>query len=88
MSDKSLSWWDPYSNQPYRLSAGQKPRRNWPTIREYLTIALTAVGCSPALVWRFAMLKPQLADADAKDFVGLSVSPDPAHDEAVYQQPR
>ncbi len=85
MFEKSLPWWDPYSNQPYRLSAEQKPRTGWPLIREYLTILATAFGMAPAVLWRFWNLQLHPSALDARSFVGLSVTPDPNYDMQVQE---
>jgi hypothetical protein len=85
MREKSLPWWDPYSNQPYKLSAELKPRTGWPLIREYLTILATALGMAPAVLWRFWNLKAQPREVDARSFVGLSVTPDAKHDVQVQE---
>ncbi len=85
MSEKSLSWWDPYSNQPYKLPAAAKPRASWPQVREYLSILTTALGLSPSVLWRYFRLRAQPCNRDARAFVGLSVTPDANYDAAVEE---
>jgi hypothetical protein len=71
------SWWDPYSNQPYKLSGQSKPRLTAANLAEYCKIAATALAAAPALAARFARTRPLAAEAPASRFVGLGVSPDP-----------
>ena len=75
-------WWDPYSCQPRKLAAGDKPRVRVSNIVEYLKVAATAAAASPAVAARyFAPLRA--ARPAPADFVGLSVTPDDALDDAV-----
>ncbi|MDH3688849.1 MAG: hypothetical protein OEU36_05145 [Gammaproteobacteria bacterium] len=78
------SWWDYYSDQPHRVSGSQKPRSSADNLAEYLLIAGTALLASPALCWRYITLKPMSALPEVKDFVGLSIAPDPKYDDASY----
>ncbi len=83
MAERDLSWWDPYSDQPYKLAAGEKPRAGLANLREYMTIAATCLGLAPVVALRYASLKPGASDLDPRAFVGLSVSPDERYDAAV-----
>ncbi len=85
MTATDPSWWDSFSNQPYRIPAAEKPRGGWPNVREYLAIAATALARAPALAWRYQALEPRPSQRDAASFVGLSVTPDPAYDTAVEE---
>ncbi len=85
MSEKSPSWWDPYSNQPYKLSAEDKTRSGRPLIQEYLKILATALGMAPAVLWRYWGLRARSSRTEARSFVGLSVSPDTRYDAQVQE---
>lgn len=76
-------WWDPYSDQPYRLPAESKPRLSAANLREYLAIAGTLLAVSPRLAWHYATARAAPSSVPAERFVGLSVSPDPAYGDAV-----
>jgi hypothetical protein len=79
-------WWDPYSSQPYKLPASEKPRTGSGNLSEYARVAATALAASPAVAWRYATLRPWLNPLpSAVDFVGLSVTPDPRHDDAAVE---
>ncbi len=84
MTEPDLSWWDPYSDQPYKLPAAEKPRAGLANLREYMTIAATCLGLAPAVLARYLALKPRPAAIAADSFVGLSVTPDARFDGAVH----
>jgi hypothetical protein len=69
-------WWDPYSNQPYRLSGESKPRLSGANLAEYLKVMATALTASPRVLWHFAAARAVPASRRAGQFVGLSVTPD------------
>ena len=69
------SWWDPFSDQPYKLPKEKKPRLSPEQLFEYIKTALTALMVSPALAWRYAFPGPKNSPK-AIDFVGLGISPD------------
>lgn len=69
------SWWDPFSDQPYKLPEEKKPRLSRGQLSEYLKTALTALMVSPALAWRYGFPGKKTAPK-LRDFVGLGVSPD------------
>ena len=75
MKPDQPSWWDPHSDQPYKLPKGEKPRTTSAQIYEYLKTALTALVASPGLAWRYAFPGPKNYPK-AIDFVGLGISPD------------
>jgi len=81
------SWWDPYSNQPHKLSGRSKPRLSVANLREYAAVAGTALALSPAIAWRYAAARPAPCEIPAQRFAGLSLSPDerlaPAIEEMV-----
>ncbi|MDZ7842521.1 MAG: hypothetical protein U5R46_17115 [Gammaproteobacteria bacterium] len=76
-------WWDPYSNQPYRLSGKRKPRRSAASLAEYLKVAGTALAVSPRLLWRYATARAAPTDRPAPAFIGLSISPDERHSDEI-----
>jgi hypothetical protein len=77
-------WWDGYSDQPYRLPAAEKPRGGGGNIREHAATAATVVAMLPAFLWQAARLRPVVAQRPAaRDFVGLSISPDARYDASV-----
>ena len=69
------SWWDPYSDQPYKLPRQEKSRLETDKLLEYLRTGLTAALASPLIAWNYAFpgrtQSPRLTD-----FVGLGISPD------------
>jgi hypothetical protein len=75
MKPDQPSWWDPHSDQPYKLPKGEKPRATSAQVYEYLKTALTALVVSPAVAWRYAFPGPKNYP-EAIDFVGLGISPD------------
>ncbi|MGA8260146.1 MAG: hypothetical protein WB783_08045 [Arenicellales bacterium] len=77
------SWWDPYSNQPYRLSRQAKNRLAAGNLVEYLKIAATLLVASPRLLRRFAALRPAPSDQPSSRFVGLGVSPEERHNDRI-----
>jgi hypothetical protein len=76
-------FWDPYSDQPHPLSREQKQRWTAGAAREYVVTALTALLASPALLFRYASPRRLTALSAPCDFVGLSVSPHPLHNDQV-----
>ena len=75
MKPDQPSWWDPHSDQPYKLPKGEKPRATSAQVYEYLKTALTALVASPGVAWRYAFPGPKNYPK-AIDFVGLGISPD------------
>src|SRR5690606_37839951 len=75
-------WWDPYSCQPRKLAAGDKPRVRVSNIVEYLKVAATAAAAGPVVAARYFAPRRSSRPAPA-DFVALSVTPDDALDDAV-----
>ena len=73
MKPDQPSWWDPHSEQPYKLPKGEKPRANSAQVYEYLKTALTALVASPGVAWRYAFPGPKNSPK-AIDFVGLGIS--------------
>lgn len=83
MSPGHPSWWDPYSNQPYKLSKESKPRLAAGNLAEYLKIAGTLLVASPRLLWQFAAARPLPNARSAADFVGLGVTPDERYNDRI-----
>jgi len=79
------SWWDPYSDQPYKLSRDSKPRRTAANVIEYSRVAAAALIASPALVRRFARTRPAPETAPATRFVGLGITPDERYDTQIRE---
>lgn len=83
MPSELPAWWDPYSNQPYKLPAGEKPRMTADNLAEYFKVAVTALLASPLLLWKYALARPVGAPPDAKRFIGLSLSADAKYNDAI-----
>ena len=75
MSPEHPPWWDPHSDQPYKLSKSKKPRLQADNLIEYAKTAATALTMGPIVGWHYASLK-RPTPPDLLDFVGLGVSPD------------
>lgn len=75
-------WWDPYSCQPRKLAAEDKPRVRVSNIVEYLKVAATAAAAGPVVAARYFAPRRTSRPAPA-DFVALSVTPDDALDDAI-----
>jgi len=78
-------WWDPYSNQPRRLPGERKPRFAGANLAEYVRVAGTALAASPRVLANYAAAREAPSTQPAADFVGLSVSPDDEHADAVEE---
>ncbi len=85
MSEPDTSWWDPYSDQPYKLPSGRKPHHGLDNVREYLLIAATTLAMAPAVAWRYARPGARADRPQPESFVGLSVSPDRRYDDAIVE---
>ena len=82
MSIEHPSWWDPHSDQPYKLARSEKPRLKTANLNEYLRTAFCTLGSLPAIAWHYARPK-RIAPPTPSDFVGLGVSPDHGSHQAV-----
>ena len=78
-------WWDQSSDQPYRLSLGEKRHVTRSHAIEYGKTALTAFATLPFLLLRLQQQRVALLRGDSKpiDFVGLGVSPDRGDHNAI-----
>jgi hypothetical protein len=77
MKPEHPSWWDPHSDQPFKLGQSHKPRFQGANLNQYLQTGLSAAALSPVIAWCYAgsvAVKP----APLTDFVGLGISPDHA----------
>ncbi|HJP06992.1 MAG TPA: hypothetical protein QF882_06020 [Arenicellales bacterium] len=75
MKPEHPSWWDPHSDQPFKLDRSQKSRFQGANLGEYLRTGLSAAALSPVIAWRYAgsaAVKPP----PLTEFVGLGISPD------------
>ena len=76
-------WWDPYSCQPYKIPAADKPRTGLSNLGEYLKVAATFLALSPFVAARYARPGVCAGGRDVHDFVGLSVTPDDERNDAI-----
>ena len=81
-------WWDPYSCQPYKLAAEDKPRLSAHNLWEYAKVLGTAIAVSPVLIARYLTLAKSTPPV-MQDMAGLSINADPqwrtAHQEMVQE---
>lgn len=84
IDEQDQAWWDYYSDQPYQIPRSQKPRTTLRKVTEYTVTGTTALLVLPVLAWRYLALKPMESPPAADSFVGLSISPEPKFDDAVY----
>lgn len=75
-------WWDPYSCQPYKLAAADKPRTRLANLAEYGKVAATALAAGLPLALRYGRA-PTRPRPRPRDFVGLSITPVAEHDAAI-----
>ena len=76
MTPEHPHWWDPHSDQPYRLAPSHKQRATFSHLMEYGKTALTGFAIFPfalARLFRTATAKPPPQPAD---FIGLGISND------------
>lgn len=81
--DRLPDWWDPYSCQPYKLAAGDKPRAVRGNLAEYARVGATLLTAAPLVAARYALPGVAPARPIPADFVGLSVTPDAPYDDAI-----
>ncbi|HEC12739.1 MAG TPA: hypothetical protein ENI80_05745 [Acidiferrobacteraceae bacterium] len=83
-SRSNKQWWDPHSDQPYRITPAQKHRLAPAALGEYAITLLTALSLSPAIGWRYLFDRPNPTSMTTRQFVGLGISLDAGYpDEAV-----
>jgi len=75
MKPEHPPWWDPHSDQPFKLDRSQKPRLKADNLSEYLRTALTALGSIPAITWHYSRPQKHIRPSPV-DFIGLGISPD------------
>ena len=85
MTERDTSWWDHYSDQPYKLPRRGKARGRSGNVREYLMVTATAALMAPAIAWRYARVRKRQPRPAVKAFVGLSVSPDRTYNSAILE---
>ncbi len=76
-------WWDPHSCQPYKLAPGDKPRTGRENLAEYARVGATLLAAGPAVAMRYALPGAPRPRPSPIDFVGLSITPDAEHDDAI-----
>lgn len=82
--DNKEPWWDPNSDQPYRIPAFEKHRLAPTALGEYALTLLTVLSLSPAILWRYLLDPPEPTSTTAPHFVGLGISLDAGYpDETV-----
>ena len=84
-SGEHPEWWDPYSCQPYKMSAEDKPRSGQGHWQEYAKVLGTALLGLPAITYQYLRLQKSPANIDAKAFVGLSINADKPHRTATLE---
>ena len=76
MTPEHPNWWDPHSDQPFRLAPSQKRRATFSHLLEYGKTALMGFAILPfALVGLVRTAATKLPPQPA-DFVGLGISSD------------
>jgi hypothetical protein len=78
-------WWDPYSEQPRTVPAYLKPRTGPANLIEYARVGAASLALAPLIAWRYGRPKPSPAPIEARDFVGLSISPKPGLENATAE---
>ncbi len=73
MKPEHPSWWDPHSDQPFKLGQSQKPRFQGANLNEYLQTGLSAAALSPVIAWRYAA-SAAVKPPPSTDFVGLELA--------------
>ena len=76
MTIEHPSWWDPHSDQPFKLSPQEKPRITSANLIELLRTGLSTAILLPAIAWYYATLKRPSKLPHIKGFVGLGISPE------------
>ncbi len=66
-------WWDPHSDQPFKLDRLQKSRFQGANLNEYLQTGLSAAALSPVIAWRYAA-SAAVKPPPSTDFVGLELA--------------
>ena len=76
MTHEHPNWWDPHSDQPYRLASTQKRRATFSHFMEYGKTALTGFAILPFAVAHLFKAATKISNPDPADFVGLGISND------------
>ncbi|MEM7196233.1 MAG: hypothetical protein AAF402_14905 [Pseudomonadota bacterium] len=83
--DDDPEWWDPYSCQPYKLKAAEKPRIQFANLFEYLKVAGVNLALLPAIIYRYNTLRPITDRKHMADFTGISIAADHASPEQLIE---
>jgi hypothetical protein len=79
------NWWDPNSDQPYRLASGQKRNVTFSHLMEYGKTVLTALAICPFALIRLYTSAATAPPPQPADFVGLGISKDHGAPNAVVE---
>ena len=85
MTIEHPSWWDPHSDQPYKLSRQQKPRITSANLIEFLRTGLSTTVLLPAIAWCYATQKRHSEPPPIKEFAGLGISPERGNPNAIVE---
>ncbi|MBU05914.1 MAG: hypothetical protein CL877_08210 [Dehalococcoidales bacterium] len=76
------SWWDPHSNQPFKLDRSQKSRFHAANLNEYLRTGISTATLLPVIAYRYATSTAS-KPPPLTEFVGLGISPDHGDHNAI-----
>ena len=79
------NWWDPHSDQPYRLAHSEKRRATFSHLLEYGKTALTGFAILPFALTRLRRTAATIPPPEPADFVGLGISSDRAAPNTVVE---
>jgi hypothetical protein len=85
MTIEHPAWWDPHSDQPFKLSRQQKPRITAANLIELLRTGLSTAVLLPAIAWCYATQKRRLEPPAIKEFAGLGISPEHGNHNAIVE---
>jgi len=85
MTIEHPSWWDPHSDQPFKLSRQQKPRITSANLIELLRTGLSATVLIPAIAWCYATQKRYSKLPAIEEFAGLGISPEHGNHNAIVE---
>ncbi len=77
-------WWDPWSNQPRKLTASNKPAFTRETGYEYTKTLATTILQLPRLITCYSRLRPA-TPPPSQAFIGLSITPDKRFNSALEE---
>ena len=85
MTIEHPAWWDPHSDQPFKLSRQQKPRITAANLIELLRTGLSTTVLLPAIAWCYATQKRYSKLPAIKEFAGLGISPERGNHNAIVE---